>query len=103
MTAALGTTAKRRLGQAREGGHDIDIDLPLVTEVKRRKGPLAVMKWLKQADDSSKEGKSLVVARSDGERFVAVQYFDDWLEIYAGYLSWLDHQEVLREKMESLL
>ncbi len=95
LTAALGTTAKRRLGQAREGGHDIDIDLPLVTECKRRKRPMEAMRWLKQADDSAKEGMSLVVTRGDDSRDAVVMYLDDFLPVYAAYLRWTEQMEEL--------
>lgn len=86
MEAALGVPAKRRLGQAREGGHDIDIDLPLVVEVKRRKRPMEALRWLQQADSSEKEGTPIVVTRGDSCPFLVVQYFSDWLELYRAAL-----------------
>jgi len=88
LEAALGVTAKRRLGQAREGGHDITIELPLVVEIKRRARPLCAVKWLEQADASEAEGVSLVVTRGDDSPDIAVQYFEDWLVIYKKAVLW---------------
>jgi hypothetical protein len=48
FSAALGTEFKRNIGQARDGGNDIDVG-PLVVEVKIRKTLGTVYGWLQQA------------------------------------------------------
>lgn len=57
FTAALGLDEehkiKRNIGQARDGGNDIDIG-PLVVECKRRKTLGTVYGWLQQAIDATK-------------------------------------------------
>lgn len=88
MTAALGVPCERNLEQTRDGGHDVKTSLYLVTEIKRRARPLCALKWLEQADASSKDGVSLVVTRGDNSPDLAVQYFDDWLVTYKKALLW---------------
>jgi|GEM_PF-740621 len=45
---SLGSAFTRRLGQARDSGHDLDIG-PLVVEAKRRASLTTVTKWMQQA------------------------------------------------------
>ena len=52
----------RRLGQERDGGHDVDIGT-LRAQVKRRKR-LALYEWM--------EGADVVVARGDGEKWLVI-------------------------------
>lgn len=83
FSSALGRTFKRRIGQARDGGNDIDVG-PLVVECKRRKTLGTVYGWLQQAidaclgrrhyapgeDPSLDRGEPMipvVVARQDGD------------------------------------
>lgn len=76
--------AKRRLGQARDGGHDITWPATnFVLECKRRARQAAVQAWLTQAEEACISGEQvpLVVHRGDGGRSVAVLYFDDLLNI----------------------
>jgi len=62
-----GLGAARRLGQARDSGHDLDVG-PWVIECKRRKTLGTVEAWLRQAADAARESERpyAVVARSDG-------------------------------------
>ena len=93
--------AQRRLGQARDGGHDITWpSTNFVVECKRRARQAAVQTWLTQAEEActSEDQIALVVHRGDGGRSVAVLYFDDLLDIVYklyGLAVTLDIQELL--------
>lgn len=82
----LGVEAKRRLGQAREGGHDIDLPyiFGLITEVKRTKSGQLRLPWLLQAQNAMTDESQipLVVTRGDGADPVAVLWFQDLLTIF---------------------
>jgi len=100
FTAALGLDAenkiKRNIGQARDGGNDIDIG-PLVVECKRRKTLGTVYGWLQQAIDSlqgraRQKSKStgdysfhamlpVVVAREDNGVPIVIMRLNDFLQI----------------------
>lgn len=56
----------RRLGQERDGGHDVDIG-PLRAQVKRRKRIAGLYEWL--------EGADVACIRSDGKGWLVVM---DW-------------------------
>jgi len=71
---------KRRLGQARDAGHDLDWrDFAL--ELKRR-ATIAAYDWLEQAERSSlvAEGGKIpaVIARADGKRAIVILYLTDF-------------------------
>ena len=53
----------RRLGQERDGGHDVDIG-PLKAQVKRRKRVAGLYEWL--------EGADLATIRADGKDWLVV-------------------------------
>ena len=53
FSAALGQKFKRNIGQARDGGNDIDVG-PLVVECKRRKSLKTVEGWLEQANRAAR-------------------------------------------------
>jgi hypothetical protein len=77
---------KRNIGQARDGGNDINIG-PLVVEVKRRKTLGTVYGWLQQAADAVRQRlnpgahKPVVVARQDGGAWIVVIGLQDFLEL----------------------
>jgi hypothetical protein len=78
----LGVDVKRKLGQARDSGNDIDFP-PYRIECKRRR-TLAVDKWLAQCERGAMEGEiPLVIARSDRGYSVAVLSLD-WLLLLIG-------------------
>jgi hypothetical protein len=84
---AEGKKYRRKLGQAREGGNDID-DPPYRIECKRRKKLGTVMGWLAQAQLGSEAGEvPVVIAREDNGRHIVIMYASDWLE----------HRKVKRE------
>lgn len=89
FAAAYGTEFHRNIGQARDGGNDLDIG-PLCVEVKRRKTLGTVYSWLKQAIDAvpafvARTGEAqpvpLVVAREDGGQWLAVLRLSDFLAL----------------------
>lgn len=77
-------SAKRRLGQARDAGHDIEWRLSrFILEAKRRARQIGAQKWLDQASAACAKDDQIpiVVTRGDGGRSVAVLYFDDLLTL----------------------
>ena len=67
LTDALGlpTKLKRRLGQARDGEHDIDLP-PLRIEVKRRARIANLYEWIDQCSTGSHPGDiPVVMLRAD--------------------------------------
>jgi hypothetical protein len=90
ITAALGVEFKRRLGQAREGGHDLTSRTPLITECKRRAKSIAALQWLEQAKASctSDDHIPIVVTRGDNSEDVLVMYFDEFLPIFLKAWKW---------------
>jgi Holliday junction resolvase len=102
LQKALGVEVKRRLGQAREGGEDIDLTtlaLPLTLECKRRAQPLVALKWLEQAQAAS-EGKGstpVVITRGDNSPSLVVMTLDDWLAMFTKALAWALTEEALDE------
>ena len=71
LSNELGTMVKRKLGQARDGGDDIQVGRFRI-EVKRRE-TLAVEQWAKQVEAAAEPGDVPVVAfRRNGEPWRAV-------------------------------
>ena len=79
LSKKFGTKISRVLGQARDGGLDIEAG-PFAIECKRRR-TIAVYQWLDQLEKAAKDGDRLpiVVARADGRRSIAILYLDDCL------------------------
>lgn len=66
LSETLGTTVKRKLGQARDSGEDISIP-PFRIEVKRRK-KLAVTEFIEQCETGAQQGEiPIVIMRVDGD------------------------------------
>lgn len=64
LSAELGTVVKRKLGQARDGGDDMEAG-PFRIECKRRAG-IAVYEWLEQCAAAAQPGQvPIVIARAD--------------------------------------
>mgnify|MGYP003348093790 CR=1 FL=1 len=76
LSERLGTKVTRVLGQARDGGSDIDLG-PFMIECKRRR-KIALYEWMEQAIVSA-DGKKIpvVVCRGDGKKSLAVFLLDD--------------------------
>jgi hypothetical protein len=89
FNSALGTQYKRNIGQARDGGNDIDAG-GLTVECKRRATLTTVENWYKQAavavdERFDREGATtipLVVARADQGTSFAILDLDDFLRIW---------------------
>lgn len=92
---AVGVDCKRNIGQARDGGNDLDVG-PLVVECKRRKTLTTLRAWYAQAHAAMvtrnlQSGRQdlvpVVVARADGqlEPFVVLT-LGDFLALTKGAL-----------------
>jgi Holliday junction resolvase len=67
----LGTAAKRLLGQARDGGHDVPLK-PFRIEVKRR-ARLAIYEWWEQVNEGRELGEIPIIAmRADQKQWLLV-------------------------------
>lgn len=66
---AHGVAAKRKLGQARDGGSDV-ASRPFDWEVKRRRQRLALYAWVEQAQAASK--RTALAVRSDNEQWLVI-------------------------------
>lgn len=92
LSAALGLDVKRRLGQARDSGHDLDA-FPFRVECKRRKSLGPVQDWYDQVnlanrpptDVIGREALSVVICRGDGREPLAVLSLTDLLRVHGGY------------------
>lgn len=75
----LGVPVKRILGQARDGGHDIQAR-GCKFEVKRRKR-IAMLRWFEQVERSAGDSAPVVAMREDnGEWFVTLRA-DKFIEL----------------------
>lgn len=76
---------KRRLGQERDGGGDLEVG-PFLLECKRRKRLGTVEGWLRQAEEGAPDQPTLVVARADrGKSFAIIDLhllFDLWEQYF---------------------
>lgn len=85
LSSVLGRAVKRKLGQARDGGDDIQIEKFRI-EVKRRRG-IACEEWLEQAENSCKPGDlPIVMMRADGGEWMALMRLSDFLPMLSGEL-----------------
>ncbi len=83
LTEHLGVAVRRKLGQARDGGDDIQVGRFRI-ECKRRQR-IAVYQWLEQCTVAAGERDiPVVVARADGEAAIAVLALADLLPLIAG-------------------
>ena len=82
----FGRVVKRTLGQARDGGHDIETP-PFRWEVKRRK-KLAAYDFIEQAAQACQDGATPVVAmRADGKGWLVLMRLEDALPLIRGELT----------------
>lgn len=88
MNETLGEdTVRRNLNQTREGGTDIQV-APYGIEVKRRK-QMAFYQWLHQAERACGDAaKPVVVARADGEEWVAIIPLPEFLRLAREDIVW---------------
>ena len=72
---------KREIGQARDGGMDIDL-LAVGVEVKRRKSLKLLRDWMTQIKKAVRKGQTpLVVAREDNGEWLAILPLTDLLDM----------------------
>ena len=80
LSDALGSKVTRVLGQARDGGSDIDLG-PFLIECKRRR-KIAIYEWMEQAKVSSKGDKMpVVICRGDGKESLVIFRLDDAIKL----------------------
>lgn len=87
LTDALGSKVTRVLGQARDGGSDIELK-PFMIECKRRR-KIAVYDWMAQAKTSAaaKDMVPVVVCRADGKESLAIFRLDDAIKLMQNEIS----------------
>jgi hypothetical protein len=77
---------KRNIGQARDGGNDLNVG-PLVVECKRRKTLKVFTSWMQQAIDATPPGKvPVVVARQDQGESIIILRLEDYLTLHGPQL-----------------
>ena len=83
LTDALGEKIRRKLGQARDGGDDIEVAGPFVSECKRRARIGHVYDWMAQAEFATPEGYHMpvVMMRADGQDWLVLMRFLDWARL----------------------
>jgi hypothetical protein len=85
LSEALGMPIRRKLGQARDGGDDIEVG-PFRIEVKRREA-LRIDAWCEQVEACAGPGQIPVVAyRRNGQEWRVVLRNDDFLRLMRGEL-----------------
>lgn len=87
LSARLGVTVKRKLGQAREGGNDGDCG-PLVIEVKRYKR-FSVARHLEQAERACPHPSKIpvVALREDTGPWLVLMKAEDFLFLAKGSIT----------------
>lgn len=81
LSSEFGLTIKRKLGQARDSGNDIDAP-PFRIECKRRKRAKTLYDWMRQVEKDMSAGDTPVVAlRADGEEWLVFMRLPDWCRI----------------------
>lgn len=77
LSDALGFVVKRKLGQARDGGHDIETGR-FLWEVKRRKR-LAVYDFMEQIEKACENTQNVpvVAMRADGKDWLVMMRLED--------------------------
>lgn len=79
----LGLIVKRTLGQARDGGHDIQTGR-FKWEVKRR-AKIAVYDFMEQVEKACDERETPIVAmRADGKKWMVMMRLEDFLPMLSG-------------------
>lgn len=80
LSDELGFVVKRKLGQARDSGDDIEAG-PFRIEVKRRE-TLAVMQWCRQIEACTPKDQIPIVAfRQNGQKWRVVLRMEDFIPL----------------------
>lgn len=81
LSDAFGQKITRRLGQARDSGHDVDVP-GFQIEVKRRRTIALIYPAMAQAIKDAPPSVSPVVAiRADGKEWLMIMKFADWAKL----------------------
>lgn len=78
LSDALGIVVKRKLGQARDSGHDVDLP-GFSVEVKRRKRIALLYEALAQA--MSGKDTPVAMVRADGKDWLVVLHLPDFIKL----------------------
>lgn len=85
LSDALGRVVQRKLGQARDGGDDIQVER-FRLEAKRRE-TLAIRSWCEQVESAAQPGDVPVVAfRQNGQPWRVVLRLEDFIPLMRGEL-----------------
>ncbi len=81
LSDEFGTDCRRKLGQARDSGNDIDLG-PFRIECKRR-ARISVYEWMQQAVESlvGASDVPVVAMRADGKEWLVLMRFSDWAKV----------------------
>lgn len=96
LSTATGVAVQRNIGQARDGGNDIDFG-PLRIECKRRKSLTTMETWMAQAEAATdrREGQTpVVIGREDNGESVIIWRLSDFLALFADELAQLVDADV---------
>lgn len=86
LSDELGFVVKRKLGQARDSGDDIQVGKFRI-EAKRRE-TLALPAWCRQIEEHCQEGEVAIVAyRQNGQPWRIVMKLEDFLPLMRGELT----------------
>lgn len=86
LTAAFGVPVARMLGQARDGGHDLEVG-PYVIECKRRKTLPTIAAWMRQCllamttHQDLEKTVPVIIAREDAGESLVIMRLEDWLRL----------------------
>jgi hypothetical protein len=85
FSKALGREYKRKLGQARDSGNDLDVG-PFVVECKRTRRLGFIAKWMQQAKDACASRSEpytvpVVIAREDEGKPLVVMHLCDFIDL----------------------
>ena len=98
LSERLGRVVKRKLGQARDSGDDIQVGRFRI-ECKRR-ASIAAYAWLEQCIDACGSDIPVVIARADGQEPIAILRLDDLVPLIAGELGPGELREVETDEAE---
>jgi Holliday junction resolvase len=84
LSEELGRVVKRKLGQARDSGDDIQVGKFRI-ECKRR-ASLSVYAWLEQCAKACGTDTPVVIARADGQPAIAIMLLTDLVPLIRGEL-----------------
>jgi hypothetical protein len=84
LSDAFGEKITRKLGQARDSGHDVDLP-PFNIECKRRARVGNLYEWMQQANvpftTQSYMPVPMVALRADGREWLVVMRLPDWIKL----------------------